>query len=120
MRGSAVADPTWKKNFAKRNPNVNPVPAPEPVVAPPQKKAGKTCGNPNCCMRPGGRDQITYSGPTMLDGNGNERGGYTFKGIEPPMLCGGTAWMPKQLSNWEKRREEAKAAPGLTDFKKKR
>lgn len=89
-----------------------------PVVAGPVVKRGSTCGNPACCMgQP--RDRVTYEGPSVLGPGGMDMGGYSFKGIEPPMLCSGVNWMPRELTRWEKQKQAAKAAPGLADFKKK-
>jgi hypothetical protein len=89
------------------------------IEQPQVTKRGSNCGTEGCCMRQN-RANVTYEGPTILSGMGYDLGGFVFKGIEPPMLCSGANWTARESTRWEKRRDEAKQAPGLAEFRKKK
>lgn len=86
----------------------------------PVTKTVANCGQPRCCGR--GGPEITIEGPTVLQ-NGFDMGGYNFgPKIVPPMPCAGALWIPKEQTDYEKRRlaRLATHAEGLDQFSAKR
>lgn len=105
----------WQSILAKRRAEAAAPEKAEEVQAPVTKK-GSTCGNPQCCMRQM-RANVTYDAPSIVGPEGYDMGPFTIRGVEPPMICAGSAWMPREKSRWEKQRDAAKSAPGLSQFK---